>query len=337
MQLSQAVDRVAAGENLASDVMAETIGEIIDGKAAAAEVIALLTALRNKGESVDEIVGAAEAMRQRARPFQVAGGVVVDTCGTGGDGKGSVNISTIAALVVASGGVKVAKHGNWAQSSRAGSADLLAALGLQVDAPLPSLERSLAKVGITFLLAPTFHPAMRQVAKIRRQMAARTIFNLLGPLTNPAKVAYQVVGVFDRQRVRQLAECLLRLGSKRALVVHGEGGFDEFAPSGASYVAELRDGTVAEYTLSPRDFGLTDLDPSGLAGGEPAENALRARAILGGETGAARNCVVMTAAATFCMAGQGDWSSNARRAEALLDDGSAAALLQRWVHSQERE
>ncbi len=330
MTIAQAIAHTAARKNLSADEMAEVTGQIMDGQATPAQIGALLLALRMKGEVVDEVVGAARAMRARALPFSTFG-VVVDTCGTGGDGRGTLNISTIAALVVAAAGVKVAKHGNRASSSRSGSADLLEALGVKISPPKVIVERCLAEANIGFLFAPDFHQATRHAAAPRREIGVRTVFNLLGPLTNPANVRHQVVGVYSDAVLTLVAETLGALGSERALVVHGNGGLDEFAPAGHTKVAELRDGKVNSYAMAPRDFGLDEVDAAGLNGGDATENAARTRAILAGEKGAARNCVIMTAAAALYVTGAGTLIDSARRAEALLDDGSAKRVLERLV------
>ncbi len=328
MQLGAAIARACARESLSAEEMAGAVGRIMDGEATPAQIGALLVALRMKGETIDEVVGAAMAMRARAQTLRVPAGVVVDTCGTGGDGRGTINVSTIAALVVAAAGVRVAKHGNRAQSSRSGSADVLEALGVDVAAPVDVVERCLDEVGIGFLFAPAFHGATRHVAAARKELGVRTIFNLLGPLTNPAGARHQLIGVYDAALVEPLARALGRLGSERALVVHGD-GMDEFSTDGATEVAELDGGHVRRYTLRPADFGLADEDPAGLAGGDAAFNAGAARAILGGARGAGRSAVVMSAAGALWAAGRGSLGEGARTAERLLDDGSAATLLER--------
>jgi len=303
----------------------------MDGLATPAQIGAFLIALRMKGETVDEVVGAARAMRARAQKLRVPAGVVVDTCGTGGDGRGTINVSTLAAIVVAAAGVRVAKHGNRAQSSRAGSADLLEALGVQVAAPVEAVERCLEEVGIGFMFAPAFHGATKHAMPVRREIGVRTLFNLLGPLTNPAGARHQVIGLYDVKWLEPIARALGQLGSERVMVVHG-GGLDEIAPAGETDVAELHQGEVRLYRLSPRDFGLDEEDPAGLDGGDAAENARIARALLSGERrGAARSAVVMAAAAAIHIATDQSLYEGARLAEKLLDDGSAAALLERWA------
>jgi anthranilate phosphoribosyltransferase len=331
MQLTAAIARLCARQDLSADEMAATVGRIMDGEATPAQIGAFLVALRMKGETVDEVVGAATAMRARAQTLRVPAGVVVDTCGTGGDGRGTINVSTIAAIVVAACGVRVAKHGNRASSSKSGSADVLEALGVDVAAPVAVVERCLDQVGIGFLFAPAFHGATRHVSAARKELGVRTIFNLLGPLTNPAGARHQLIGVYDAALVEPIARTLGKLGSEHALVVHGD-GLDEFSPNGPTEVAELVAGEVKRYRLWPRDFGLADEDPAGLAGGDAAFNAAAARAILGGARGAGRSAVVMSAAAALYAADHASLRDGARLAEAAIDDGRAAAVLEKLTH-----
>jgi anthranilate phosphoribosyltransferase len=335
MELAAAIARACARQDLTADEMAATMGRIMDGEATPAQIGALLIALRMKGETVDEVVGAATAMRARATKLRVPAGVVVDTCGTGGDGRGTINVSTIAALVVAAAGVRVAKHGNRALSSKSGSADVLEALGVDVAAPVAVVERCLDEVGIGFLFAPAFHGATRHAAAARKEIGLRTVFNLLGPLTNPAGARHQVIGVWDAVLVEPMAHALSRLGSTHALVVHGD-GLDEISPRGATEVAELRDGEVKRYQLRPRDFGLAEEDPAGLAGGDAQHNAAAARAILGGAPGAGRNAIVMSAAAALYAAGKSGLRDGARLAERTIDDGAAGRLLEWLVECSRR-
>jgi anthranilate phosphoribosyltransferase len=334
MDVAAAIARVVERGDLSAEEMAEVVGAIMDGQATPAQIGALLVALRMKGETVDEVVGAARAMRARALTLRVPEGVVVDTCGTGGDGRGTINVSTMAALVVAAAGVRVAKHGNRAQSSRSGSADVLEALGVDVAAPVAVVEKCIAEVGIGFLFAPAFHGATRHAAAVRREVGVRTLFNLLGPLTNPAGARHQLIGVYASQRVEMVAHALGALGSLHALVVHGQGGLDELAPDGASEVAELRAGEVHRYQLRPRDFGLEDEDAAGLAGGDARENAQAVRDVLAGtRRGAARSAVVMSAAAALYAAGATGLRDGARLAESLIDDGRARRVLDRLVEA----
>ena len=335
MQITAAIARACAREHLNAEEMAAAVGRIMDGEATPAQIGAFLVALRMKGETVDEVVGAATAMRARAQPLRVPAGVVVDTCGTGGDGRGTINVSTIAALVVAACGVRVAKHGNRASSSKSGSADVLEALGVDVAAPVEAVERCIDEVGIGFLFAPAFHGATRHVAPVRKEIGVRTIFNLLGPLTNPAGARHQLIGVYDSTLVEPMALALGQLGSEHALVVHGD-GIDEFSPNGATDVAELRGGEVKRYQLRPRDFGLGDEDPRGLAGGDASANADAARAILGGARGAGRSAVVMSAAGALYAAGRSGLRDGARLAEQTIDSGAAKELLERLVECSRR-
>jgi anthranilate phosphoribosyltransferase len=335
MELPKAIAHALERRDLTADDMAGVVGRIMDGQATPAQIGAFLIALRAKGECVDEVVGAATAMRARAEKLRVPAGVVVDTCGTGGDGRSTINVSTIAALVVAAAGVRVAKHGNRAQSSRSGSADVLEALGVDVSAPVSVVERCLEEVGIGFLFAPAFHGATKHVQGPRKELGVRTVFNLLGPLTNPAGARHQLIGVYDVALVEPMARALGRLGSEHALVVHGD-GLDEFSPRGATEVAELRHGEVKRYKLLPRDFGLEEHDPAGLAGGDARENADKALAILEGAGGAGRSAVVMSAAGALYAANHSGLRDGARLAGQLLDDGSARALLNRLVECSRR-
>ncbi|MBV8761239.1 MAG: anthranilate phosphoribosyltransferase [Deltaproteobacteria bacterium] len=274
--------------------MADIVGQIMDGQATAAQIGGFLVALRAKGEAVDELVGAASAMRARALPLSCPG-AGIDTCGTGGDGAGTINISTLAAFVIAACGGVVAKHGNRALSSKCGSADVLEALGVRADAEPEVVERCMKVAGIGFAYAPRFHAATRHVGGPRKELGTRTIFNLLGPLTNPANVAHQVVGVYDRAWCHHVAAALGALGLRRAAVVHGEGGpkmegagpapapgIDEIAVRGETFVALWDGGVVGTLMLTPRSFGLDEVDPAGLAGGDATYNAGALRKVLAG-------------------------------------------------------
>ncbi|HEY8923710.1 MAG TPA: anthranilate phosphoribosyltransferase [Polyangia bacterium] len=338
--IKEALARACERRDLSADEMAAVVGAIMDGHVSPAQIGALLTALRMKGEAVDEVVGAARAMR--ARMLRVRGDgaasadgndgpadpAAVDVCGTGGDGSGSVNVSTLAAFIVAGCGVPVAKHGNRALSSKAGSHDVIEALGLD-PAPPPALAaRCLAKAKLAFLFAPLYHAATKAVAGPRRELGFRTIFNVLGPLTNPAGVRFAVNGVFAPERCELLARAHHRLGTERAWVVHGTGGLDEIAPAGTTLVAELRDGEVRTREISPGDFGLPASDVDGLKGGEPTLNARVLREALDGAPGPVRNVSVMTAAAALYVAGAAtDLREGAAQAGAALDDGRARAVL----------
>jgi anthranilate phosphoribosyltransferase len=277
------IQRALAREDLSRAEMAEIIGQIMDGQATHAQIGGFLIALRAKGEAVDELVGAASAMRSRALPLVAPDASrSIDTCGTGGDGAGTVNISTLAAMLIAGCGGVVAKHGNRALSSQCGSADVLEALGVAADTEPSVVERCMKVAGIGFAFAPRFHAATRHVGGPRKELGTRTIFNLLGPLTNPATVAHQVVGVYDRAWCHHVAAALGALGLRRAAVVHGAGGIDEIAVRGETFVALWDGEVVRELMLAPRAFGIDEVDPAGLAGGDAAFNAGVLRKVLAG-------------------------------------------------------
>ena len=278
-----AINRALAGRHLSRAEMADVIGFIMDGGATPAQIGGLLIALRAKGESVDEIIGAATAMRARALPLDCPQRErSIDTCGTGGDGSGTVNVSTLAAILIAACGGVVAKHGNRALSSRCGSADVLEALGIAIDCEPSAISRTIEVAGIGFMLAPKFHTATRHAAGPRKELGTRTIFNLLGPLTNPAQVRHQVVGVFDGAWCEPVARALGALGVRRAIVVHGAGGLDEVAVRGETRAAIWDDGRLITATLTPRTFATDETDPAGLAGGDAAHNAAVLRRVLAG-------------------------------------------------------
>jgi anthranilate phosphoribosyltransferase len=328
--IKDALARVVDRRDLSADEMAEVVGQIMDGQATQAQIGALLAALRMKGETVDEVVGAARAMRARMTRVEFPVEGVIDTCGTGGDGSRSVNVSTIAAFIVAGAGVTVAKHGNRAQSSQSGAHDVIEALGLD-PAPPPEVSiRCLREARLAFLFAPAHHAATKHAVGPRKEVGFRTLFNLLGPLTNPAGVRLHVNGIFSRERCELLAKAHAALGSRRALVVHGAGGLDEFAPSGVTFAAELVDGVVRTREFRPADFGLDESDPAGLAGGTPADNARIAFDILrGAGPVAARRAVLMTAGAALQVAGAApDLRAGASRAREVLDGGGALAVLE---------
>jgi anthranilate phosphoribosyltransferase len=281
--------------------MRSVFDEIMSGKLSAVQTAAFLTALRMKGETVDEIVGAAEAMRAAAVPVHFNASAIVDTCGTGGDGQGSFNISTAAAFVVAGAGFIVAKHGNRSISSHCGSADLLEELGIPVESNARTVEMSLEKVGMAFLYAPAFHPAMKHAMPVRKELGVRTIFNLLGPLTNPLHPSVQLVGVYDVNWVQPIAKVLVQLGCKHGFVVHGQ-GHDEIILSGTTQVAEIREGRVHTHAWNPKDFGLTRQEASLSAGNTPQLHAKMLMKILKGEASHYRDAVCMNAAAAILAA-----------------------------------
>jgi anthranilate phosphoribosyltransferase len=326
-----AIGRAVERENLSEDLARASMEQILGGEATAAQIAALAIALRMKGEVPEEIAGMARAMRQRVPPLRTRRSPLMDTCGTGGSepaGGTKFNVSTTVAIVTASCGVAVAKHGNRAVSSRTGSADVLEALGVRLDLTPESAGRSLDHLGITFLFAPNFHSAMRNAAGVRREMGVRTVFNLLGPITNPAGATRQLLGVYADTYVSVLAEVLRQLGSERAMIVHGSDGMDELTVFGKSHVAELRDGKVKEYSIDPATFGLAHTDRAGVAGGNAQENAARIRAILGGAKGPARDIVLLNAGAALAVAGVTDGlEAGIDRARSAIDRGEAARKL----------
>jgi anthranilate phosphoribosyltransferase len=319
--------KLARGERLSEDEAAAAMGAIMDGEATPAQIGALLAAMAARGESEDEVTGFARTMRSRAVPLASRG--AVDTCGTGGDGAGTFNISTVASFVVAACGVPVAKHGNRSASGTCGSADVLEALGIRIDAPTVTVQKALDTVGWTFLFAPRFHAATRHAVGPRKEMGVRTAFNLLGPLTNPARPEAQVVGVPKPELTPFVARCLQRLGTKRAWVVNGS-GLDELTLAGPTAVAELDGGTVRSFTIRPEDAGLPACALEALRGGDPQANAAIARDVLSGVAGPKRDVVLLNAAAALVVAGKArDLRDGVRLAAAAIDDGRAKALVER--------
>jgi len=319
--------RLAAGERLAESEAEAAFGLIMAGEATPAQIAGLLMAMRVRGETVAEMTGAVRAMRSRMLAVE-APDDAMDIVGTGGDAAGTLNISTAAALVVAGCGVKVAKHGNRALSSRSGAADALSALGIPVmDTPLDRLPAVLAEAGMVFLMAPRHHAALRHAAGPRMELGTRTIFNLLGPLANPARVKRQMTGAFAPEWLRPMAETLGRLGTERAWLVHGQ-GLDELTLAGPSQVVELRDGQLREFQVTPEQAGLPRAPTSALKGGDPAENAAALTALLDGAPGAYRDCVLLNAGAALVVAGRvEDIGAGAALAAAAIDRGAARAVL----------
>jgi anthranilate phosphoribosyltransferase len=325
------IDHLLGGRDLDEDVAAEVLATIMRGEAEASHVAGLLVALRAKGESAGEIAGFVRAMLDAAVPIDLPG-PLLDTCGTGGDGAGTFNISTIAALVVAAAGVRVAKHGNRAASGRCGSADLLEAWGVAIELPPPAVARTVEELGIGFLYARTFHPAMRFVAPVRAQLGVRTVFNVLGPLSNPAGAQHQVVGVADARLAPVMADALAALGKRHALVFRGEDGLDEVTTTGPSRVWEVRDGAVTDWHLDPADLGIPRATLADLVGGGIAENVAIADAILAGAEGPPSDLVAINAAAALYAADVvPDLAAGLTRARTVLADGTARALRDRWV------
>lgn len=328
----EALRRLTSGESLGRDETEELFGRMMDGEVSDPLKAALLVALRMKGEAVAEIAGAAAAMRRRATPIPHRRPAVVDTCGTGGDGRGTFNISTAAALVAAAAGAPVAKHGNRSVSSRSGSADVLAALGMRLDEDPATAGRALETVGICFLFAPYFHPGMREVMPVRRELALRTVFNLLGPLTNPAGARRQLMGVYAASLVEPIGHVLAELGSEHAMVVHGDDGLDEITTTGVTRVCEVRGGAITTYTIEPEALGLRRADLAELAGGGPEENAALMREVLAGVAGPLADVTVLNAGAALYVAGlAADLPTGVARARAVLASGEAADKLAQLV------
>src|SRR6201997_1936190 len=327
-------------ESLAREEARAVMGEVLRGEATDAQIAALLVGLHMKGETVEEIVGFAEAIRAAATPLAIAMNstidvsgterdALVDTCGTGGDASGTFNISTATALVAAGAGVRVAKHGNRSVTSKCGSADVMEALGVNITLPPARVAECLKEVGIAFLFAPAMHSAMKYVQPARRELRLRTVFNLLGPLTNPAHASAQVVGVYSSDLVEKVAEALRLLGLRRALVVHGMDGLDEITITGITKVAEVRDGTVRKYEVMPELFGMKRAPMESLAGGDAIANAAIIRAILSGEKSPKRDVVLLNAAAALVAAGRADSIADAiALAGESIDSGAAAGKLE---------
>src|SRR5436309_7947785 len=326
---------VAQGRSLSEDEAETAFDIIMSGDATPSQMGAFLMALRVRGETVDEITGAARTMRAKAVSIDAPPGTV-DTCGTGGDASGSFNISTASALVVAGCGVPVAKHGNRALSSRSGSADVLTALGVNIEADLDVVRRCLWKIGIGFLMAPRHHSATRHVAPTRVELGTRTIFNLLGPLSSPAGARRQLVGVFAPEWVRPMAEVLGRLGAEHAWVVHGS-GIDELTTAGTTRVAEYKDGKVVEFEVEPEDAGVKPAKIDQLKGGEPADNAALMRDLLGGAHGPLRDIVLLHSAAALLIAGRADTlRAGAELAALAIDSGAARRVLAKLIAATDR-
>src|SRR5713226_3062084 len=320
------------GRDLTRDEARGAMHEIMRGEATQAQIAGFLVALRAKGETADEITGCAEAMREHVLPVRPRRSDLVDTAGTGGDGKHTYNISTAAALVAAAAGAAVAKHGNRAASSETGSADVLEALGFQLELPPEKIERSIDELGFGFLFAQAHHPAMRHAAPVRRELATRTVFNVLGPLTNPAGARALMLGVYSPELVPTIADVLAQLGARRAFVVHGAHGIDELSPAGPNLVCEVVEGTVTERTIDPLDLGVPRCTATSLRGGTPAENAAAIRRVFSGEHGGARDAVLLNAAAAVAAAGHAaDLREGLEIAREAVSSGAAAERLDALV------
>ena len=331
-EFKELLGKVIAGESLSRDEAEGAFNQLMDGELSEAQTAGLLVALASKGESVDEITGAAEAMRAHAVKIDTGGLDVVDVVGTGGTGLKTINVSTPSALVVAGAGAPVAKHGNRTNTRPSGSADVLEALGVNLGADMDTVARCLQEVGICYLFAMNHHPAMRHAGPVRKQLAVRTVFNILGPLTNPADARRMLLGVFSEQWVEPIASALANLGLTRALVVHGEDGMDEVSITGRTLVADLKDGQITRSWIAPEDFGLTRATLADLAMSSPAESAGRIRGVLAGNPGPDRDIITLNAAAALTAAGKaGDIAAAIPLAADSIDSGKAAAILDKLI------
>ncbi|WP_446899605.1 anthranilate phosphoribosyltransferase [Clostridium sp. LBM24168] len=327
--LNEAIKKVVSGNDLSEVEAEDVMNSIMSGKEPISTVSGLLIALKMKGESISEITGCARAMRNMATPVKLKSNYAIDTCGTGGDGGRTFNISTAASIVAASGGVKVAKHGNRAVSSKSGSADVLEELGIDIDLETSKVEKTIDDVGMGFLFAPMYHSAMKNVIGVRRELAVRTIFNILGPITNPAFVQGQVLGVYKRELTNTIARVLKNLGCERAMVVHGEDGLDEITTTSPTYVSELKNGEIKDYTIDPEEYGIEKAAHKDICGGTAKENANIIIDILKGQRGKKRDIVVLNSAAALYV---GKKVENIRegieRANELIDSKKAYGKFQ---------
>ena len=332
MPLREHIRLAVEGVHLSREQAASALDAMLDGNAPVTQMAALLVALRMKGETPDEIAGAAQALRSRAARVEVSPERLIDTCGTGGDSSHTFNISTTAAFVAAAGGARVAKHGNRAVSSKCGSADVLAALGVEVELSPEAVGACIDECGIGFLFAPRHHAAMRHVAPVRKDLGLRTLFNLLGPLANPAGARRQLLGVYSPQLVPVLARTLAELGCDRAFVVHGEGGLDEISTAGATVICEVRDGSVRQFELTPEEAGVEKAPLEGLRGGDAQQNAEILRGVLRGEKGPRRSAILLNAGAALAAAGVCESiREGVRLAERAIDSGAALDRVDRLV------
>jgi anthranilate phosphoribosyltransferase len=334
--VTRAIDALCRGDHLTADHAAVVLAEIMEGRSSEVQTGAFLIALRTKGETVPELVGLARTMRSLAADVETVRDDLVDTAGTGG-GPSTFNVSTTAALIAAGAGCAVAKHGNRSNTSRCGSADLLEALGVDIELSPPAVARCIEEVGFGFMFAPRHHQAMAHVVPVRRELAVRTIFNFLGPLTNPAGATRQLLGVSDRHYQETIAEALVGLGSVRALVVNAEDGIDELSVSSPTRVIEVKDGGTEEWFVDPVRYGIEVAPLEEVAGGSPEENAAAVRAVLAGESGARGDLAVLnTAAALYVGGGAADLEAGISTARETIDSGAAAALLERLVETTQR-
>ncbi len=329
--IREAISKIVRRENLTPGEASQSLLEIMEGKATDAQIAAFLMGMRMKGETAEEIAACARIMREKARTIHPKSKFLVDTCGTGGDSSDTFNISTAAAFVASGAGASVAKHGNRSVSSQCGSADVLSELGVFIELPPEKVEQCINEVGMGFLFAPLFHPAMKHASAARKEMGVRTLFNLLGPLANPAHARFQLLGVFSPEFAPLMAEALKNLGAEAAMVVHGS-GLDEITVCGKTKVCELRNGAIEEYELDPGDFGLDISSRDGLRGGTPKENAAIIRGILGGAKGPKRDVTVLNAGAALAVAGIAkNIQEGIQKASASIDSGKAMKVLENLV------
>ncbi len=347
MQISEAIEKLKRGEGLARDEAREVMEQLLSGRVGDQQIVELLVAMRDKGETAAEVVGFAEVMRAQAKQVLADAGVKVeslidsgallDTCGTGGDRKGTANVSTATALVVAAAGVPVAKHGNRSISSRCGSADVLEALGVAIDLPLATIPACLEKTGMVFLFAPHLHLAMKHVMPARRSIKSKTIFNLLGPATNPLEASHQLTGVFDPARTQMMAEALGAVGTRRAFVVAASDGLDEITITGPTKLSAYDSGKVSTRQITPEDFGLPRAAMESLAGGDPEQNARLLMGILEGERSPLRDCILANASAALVAAEKAaDFLEGVARAREAIDSGAARRTLRALVEFTEK-
>ena len=332
MNIREAIEKLVNRVDLSEEETISVMNQIMTGEATPIQVASFLTALRMKGEKVQEITGAARVMREKVNRVRVEADLVLDVVGTGGDRKGTFNISTASAFVAAGAGITVAKHGNRSVSSQSGSADVLAALGVKVDAPKEKVEECLEKIGVGFLFAPLLHEAMKYAVQPRREVGIRTIFNLLGPLTNPAGATHQLTGLYDGELIELIAQVLRNLGTTRAMIVHGLEGLDEISLSGPTGVSELRDGQIRTYAIAPEEFGLKRCRLEDVLGGTPQECAAILKGVLGGEKGPKRDVVLLNAgAALYVSEAASSIGEGMSLAAQSIDSGKAGAKLEQLI------
>lgn len=330
-ELKPIIAKAADGKPLSRDEARTAFNIMMSGDATPSQIAGLLMALRVRGETVDEITGAVEIMREKMIRVAAPAGSI-DIVGTGGDASGSYNISTCAAIVAAGAGLKVAKHGNRALSSRSGAADVLMALGVKIDLTPEQISQCIAVAGVGFMFAPAHHASMKYVGPSRVELGTRTIFNLLGPLSNPAGTTKQITGVFSKAWVEPLAHVLKNLGSEACWICHGEGGLDEIIPTGTTWISELKNGAITNFEVTPEAVGLKRSNPDELKGGDATQNAAALRAVLAGEKSAFRDAVVMTAGAALFMDGKAaDYAAGVRLAEKAIDTGAALSALEKLI------